>query len=652
MLKLQPADRPGRVVVFDAFADGLEPEPLLSIWEWADRHRVLAGVGSAEPGPYRTSRTPYWAEMLEALSPGSPVRDVVVMKGAQVGFSEALCNFVGHVIDSAPGPMLVVMPRDEDVGFVSKTRIDPMIEESPRLRAKVAPSRSRDAGNTVKVKEFPGGVLRMVSARSPAGLRSMPARYLAMDEVDDYPSDVGGEGDPIKLAERRTATFPRAKRLKGSTPTIEGSSRIQSLYEESDQRVYKVPCPECDQYQQLVWRNVRWENDDPSTVRYVCEACGFLIPEHEKTRMLARGRWVAQAPGHATRGYHISALYSPLGWFSWANAVEQLVEATRKNNPELLKVWVNTVLGETWKVKGEAPEWKALHARREPYREGTVPSGGLVLTAGVDVQRDRLEAEVVAWGRRLESWSIAYRVILGDPAKEEVWRELDELLREEFAHELGPGVRIERLGVDAGFSTQDVYRWARQHGRGTSARVIVTRGREELAGMVVGQPKAVDMNRSGRKLSRGSGGVGVWPLNTSALKEELYAWLRGQEPEDSALELPFGWCHFPDAYPEEYFRQLTAEHLVSRRIRRPGSYVGTTVTRWEKHRDRNEALDCRLMARAAAYTIGLDRWDSDRWDRASEQLSRPRQGRGTPPAEKPAPPSRFWGDRGDGSFWK
>lgn len=648
------ADRDGRRVYVSAYAEGIRPDALVTVSEWADEHRILSQTASAEPGRYRTERTPYLREIMDALSASSPVSDVVVMKGAQLGFTEAGANWIGYVIDHAPGPMLVVWPRDDDVKFNSRVRVDPMIQASPRLRRKVRPRTAREGGNTIDAKEFPGGVLRMTGAQSAAGLRSMPARYLFLDEVDGYPLDVEGEGDPILLAERRTSTFPRAKRLKVSTPTVHGASRIERLFEDSDQRIYCVPCPECGHRQPIRWPCLRWEENDPDTVRLACEGCGVLIPEREKQRMLAAGEWVPQNPGHPVRGYHLSALYAPFGMFSWSTAVRAFLAASHEGNQEQLKAWVNTVLGETWKVKGEAPNWRRLYERREDYEQRTVPTGAVVLTAGVDVQNDRLEVEVVGWGPRNESWSIDHRILLGDTAGDPVWRELAALLDEPFRHrEAEADLRIARMAVDAGHRTTEVYRFVRGQGGG-AGRAIAVRGRDELAGALVGTPRAVERSMRGRSLHPGSGSVLVWPINTSAFKAELYGWLRQEAPLEGE-ETPAGWAHWPKSYGEEYFRQLTAEQLVPRRIRRAGTVYGRTTSTWEKTRDRNEALDLRIYARAAAHSLGLDRWDAERWDRESAALGsarvRPPPG---PEPERPRPKRRGRTTEGDdwGGRWR
>jgi phage terminase large subunit GpA-like protein len=303
-----------------AWRDGLMPDPTIAVSEWADRHRVLSSRGSAEPGRYRTGRTPYMREIMDALSPSQACRRVVVMKAAQVGFTEAGNNWIGYVIHHAPGPMLAVQPTVELAKRFSRQRVDPLIAESPSLRERVKPARSRDAGNTMLSKEFPAGILVITGANSAVGLRSMPARYLFLDEVDAYPPSADEEGDPVALAEARTRTFSwRAKVFLGSTPTIHGVSRIEREYETSDRRRYFVPCPSCGHMQWLQFERLRWEKGRPETAHYVCEGCEGRIDEHHKTAMLEAGEWRAtgEAQDSGTVGFHLSALYSPIGWMSW-----------------------------------------------------------------------------------------------------------------------------------------------------------------------------------------------------------------------------------------------------------------------------------------------------------------------------------------------
>ncbi|MCE3232481.1 MAG: phage terminase large subunit family protein [Rickettsiaceae bacterium] len=359
-----------------------------------------------------------------------------------------------------------------------------------------------------------------------------------------------------------------------------------------------VPCPECNEHQVLKWSQIRFENNDPATARYICEHCGAAIKNHQKAWMLEHGQWRALNPAvKKVAGFHLSSLYSPVGWFSWNDAVARFLVA--KDNEELLKVWVNTVLGETWVDKGEAPDWERLFERAEDYRIGLVPESGLFLTAGADIQKDRIEVEVVAWGKDRQSWSVEYKVYYGDPARFEVWEQLSELLQTSFEHESGISLPILMMAVDSGYATQEVYQWVR---KAPPARVIAIKG-VERAIVPLGSPNRVDVNTKGKRLRRGAK---VWPVGVSILKSEFYHWLKLTCDEDGVF--PSGYCHFPK-YAPEYFKQVTAEQLVTRMVK------GYPKREWQKIRERNEALDCRIYARAAAIALGVEQWSDSKWQK-------------------------------------
>lgn len=619
------------LLVRAALWDGLQPEPILTVSEWAQLHRRLSSKASAEPGAWRNARTPYLVEIMDCLSARSPVTKVVFMKGAQVGGTEAGNNWLGYVIDYSPGPIMMVQPTVETMRRASRQRIEPMIEETPRLKAKIAPRRSRDSENTAFAKAFPGGVLLMTGANSSVGLRSMPARFLFMDEVDGFPGDVDGEGDPVALAERRTATFARRKVFLVSTPTVAGQSRIEREFDKSDQRYFHVPCPECGHAQKLIWGQLKYELDgdgEVAWIHYVCAKCGVLIPETAKGDMLSNGRWVATKPGRKTRGYHLSALYSAPGWYSWAQAAKDFEEA--KKDPSKLKTWVNTVLGEVWQERGDAPDWEGLRDRSEPYTIGTVPKGAVLLTAGVDVQTDRLEVLVLGWGPGHESWVIEHRVIPGDPAGPEVWAEMDALCLEQWPREDGSRLSLRALAIDSAFSTQDVYSWVR---RKDPKQVLAIRGESRLR-MVLGTPTAVDVHQSGKSVKYRA--AKVWRVGADVCKAELYGWLRQARPIDPQEPLPPGFVHFPRGIGEEWFRQLTAEERRERTRK-----DGRKLYEWVKRRERNEALDCFVYGRAALYFLGAHRWKPERWQTEGELATV------APPAKDEQPQQRR-PRRGDG----
>lgn len=604
--------------MFDGAADidaawraGIKPEPLLTVSEWAERNRMLSSKGSAEPGSWRNSRTPYLAEIMDCLSPSHPAQRVVFMKGAQVGATESGNNWIGYVIQHAPGPMLTVQPTVELAKRFSRQRIEPLLEETPSLRGLVAAARERDSGNTMLSKDFAGGQLVLTGANSAVGLRSMSARYLFMDEVDAYPSDVEGEGDPIALASARARTFGRRKKeYLVSTPTIEGASRIEREYLASDQRRFFLPCPHCGAMQWLQFERLRWEKGRPETAAYVCAECDVPIEERHKTWMLGAGEWRPTAEAQAAHvvGFHISSLYSPVGWLSWEQIARDWEAAQGKD--QAIKTFKNTVLGVTWQEQGDAPEWQRLYDRRETWKPGTVPAGGLLLTAGVDVQRDRLEASVWAWGRDKQSWLVDHRVIAGNPAQAAVWASLAEMLDEQWRHEGGGGMGLSLMAVDSGdgMTTAEVYAFARRHG----PRVIAIKGQDALR-QAVGAPAKTELRQRGTRL----GGMKVWPVGSSYLKGETYGWLKLDAPTlESGAAFAAGYVHLPvHVAGEEYCRQLTAEQLVVRASRN-----GFKRMEWVKTRERNEALDCRVYARAAAAAMGMDSWQAARWDRMADAL--------------------------------
>ncbi|BCO30099.1 terminase [Thiohalobacter sp. COW1] len=592
-----------------AWREGLTPDPPLTVSEWADQYRMLSSKSASEPGRWSTRRTPYLKAIMDCLSPASPAERVVFMKGAQVGGTECGNNWIGFCIHLAPGPMMAVSPTVEMAKRNSKQRIDPLIEESPALSERISPSRSRDAGNTVLAKEFRGGVLVMTGANSAVGLRSMPVRYLFLDEVDGYPADVEGEGDAIQLAEARTRTFARRKILIVSTPTVAGASPIEREFEASDQRRYFVPCPHCGHPQWLRFEQLRWQWGEPHTARYVCEACEAEIAEQHKTRMLEQGEWRATVPGNAgkTVGFHLSSLYSPLGWRSWADIAAAWEQA--QGSATRLKAFKNTELGETWVEEGEAPDWERLLERREDYPIGTVPAGGLLLVGGADVQKDRIEASIWAFGRGKSAWLVEHRVLMGDTAREAVWRSLAELLAETWTHASGAQLPLARFALDTGFATQEAYAFVRAV---RDARVMAVKGVPRGAALV-GTPSAVDVTIGGKRLRRG---VKVFAVAGGIAKLELYNNLRkGLElSEDGEIRYPAGFVHLPKV-DAEYLQQLCAEQLVTRRNRN-----GFPVREWQKLRERNEALDCYVYARAAAAASGLDRFEDRHWVKLEKQL--------------------------------
>lgn len=566
-------------IVQESFREGLKLDPKLTVSEWADRYRVLTRKASAEPGKWKTSRTPYLKEIMDCLSPDSGYEMVIFKKGTQIGATECGINWIGYCMHLTPAPMLAVEPTVDLVKKWSTQRLTPMIEKTPELKQRVSPSRERDSSNTVLMKEYgEDGILMMTGANSAVGLRGMPVKNLFLDEVDGYPYDVGGEGDPISLAEKRADTFPNRKKYIPSTPTIKNLSRIDALYEISDQRVYKIPCPFCKSMQMIRWANLVWKTEDPFTVRLKCEVCGELIEEGWKTWMLSLGRWIKNKPLSRIAGFFLSALYSPLGWKSWASCVQDFLNA--KGNPLKLKTFVNTILAETWDEGETQVDHESLYGRKEEYK-AEVPHGCLVLTGAADIQDDRIEAEIVGWGIGEESWSIDFRTFLGSPGQSEVWNNLDEYLKRRWKHESGIELNTICTVIDTGgHFTEEAYKFVK---RKEMRRIFGAKGSPKPGMPIVGRPSLNNKYR-----------IRLYPIGTDTAKEMIYNRLKLEE------EGP-GYMHFPNLieYDEEYFKQLTSEKAMTKYVK--GVPMGPK--KWVKTRARNEALDLKVYGYAALLIL-------------------------------------------------
>jgi phage terminase large subunit GpA-like protein len=587
------------------------PPPRLSLSEWADRFFVLSAETAAEPGRWRS--LPYQVELLNSIT-NPTVTQVSVMKSARVGYSLCMSASIAYFMQQDPSPILVVQPTVDDAKNFSKETIAPMLRDVPVLarlvlrdvEEKAAAGRgSKAASTTLTHKAFPGGVLSLCGANSGAGLRRISRRVILFDEVDAYPPSAGNDGDPINLGIKRSEAFHNRKVVAGSTPLLAGSSRIEELFMQGDQRRYHVPCPHCGHMDFLAFDRtgsrghvMMWPDGEPEKAFFECRGANCVIEHKDKRWMVERGKWIPDNPSAPAshRSYHVwSALsYSPNA--SWGQIASEFLEAKR-GGPEKLKTFVNTTLGETWKERGEAPEWERLWQRREDYRIGSVPDGVIALTLGGDVQKDRIMYEIVGWDASKRSWSIQYGALYGDTSitaedhtleKPSPWRLLDELLARDF-----DGFSILTAAVDSGYNTQVVYSWARKYPR---SRVMACKGMSG-ARSLVGSPSDVEVNTAGRKIKRG---CKLWPIGVDIAKAELYGWLQLQHTDG---EPPAGYCRFPE-YDDEFFKQLTAEHLVTSFNRK----THRQKAEWHVIPGRqNHILDARILARAAALVLGIDR---------------------------------------------
>ena len=582
-----------------SLANQWKPEAVMTVSEWADSRRFLTTEESPAPGKWRTSRTPYLREPMDRLSITDPTPRVVLWFGSQLGKTEVGQNWTGYVMDVAPGPMMMLRPSRDDCQDFATQRLNHLLE-SPTLAGRVHDARVRDS--TQLVKQFPGGVLFLVGANSFIKVSSKPIRYLFTDEADRCNANVGSrrnEGDVVAVTRKRLSQYgDRAKELITSTAVWKGASRIEREWEDSSQAWYHVPCPHCGKYDRLEFRDestgefrLRWDGDplskDGFHAWYVCPHCEGEVQEHQRTPMLAAGRWVHTYPDRLAKGYRLSTLYSPVGGVSWAQLGREWLAAIRQaesGDTGDLQAFVNTRLAQTWEDRTTvAVDPVVLQTRyvEDPWAQTStdakpvVADAAVAVTIGVDVQDDRLEYEVVAWGPGYESWSLRYGVIGGDPVCAEVWDELDKELVAPWRKADGTTLYAVASGVNmAGHRDDEVYKFCRAR---KSRRCWPMRG-------------ARDINRP------------VWDRKTYIAKagQKAYMHVGVNAAKDSLSGLlkvtrrgP-GYQHFPKDRDPDWFRQLTAERKVTLRSQ------GRTTFRWECPKGRrNEALDCRVYAFAA-----------------------------------------------------
>lgn len=572
----------GRELVRSAYL-AFRPPRRGTVSEWADENRVLVSESSAEPGPWRTDRAPYQREIQDAFTQDG-VWEIVIQASAQVGKSEMELNMMGKAVDDDPGPMLYVQPTDKVAEDYSKRRIAPMIAACPTLKAKFSGAKGRDSNNTITMKTFPGGSLAIVGANSPADLASKPIRYLFLDEIDRFPESAGSEGDPIQLAERRTETFKHNRKIvKCSTPTIKGRSKIERAYMRGTQEQWQTECPSCKSFSFIRFDDVLFDKEEfkdeagktdyhVRNARWRCPICQREHREADVKRFPAK--WVAKNPKalqNGIRSFQLNAFMSP--WSDWGAIALSFLHA--KDDPALLQVFHNTMLGESWELRENHSEPQKLYDRREHYN-AEVPTGVLVLTMGVDTQDNRLEYEVVGWDREEQSWGIQRGIIPGRPDAPGVWEEIDSLLDREWETAGGMCLRIMATFVDSGgHFTEDVYR---ECARRRERRVWAIKGEPGEGKPYVRQMKSPPV----------AGAVGFMIAVDSGKEAILYG-AGVEEPGPRYMHYPLD----PMAgYDLEYFRGLLSERQV---IHRRG---GVNKIAWEKIYERNEPLDCRNYARA------------------------------------------------------
>ncbi len=604
------------LLTYEAARKAVRPKEFLTVSEWADKHRILSGEGSAEPGEWKTSRTPFLREPMDSLSEDSADEKVVFMKSSQVGGTEAGSNWVGYIMDHAKGPAAIVMPTERSLNDWVSQKFDPMANDTPAVAEALSKKSNKSSDNNAQRKKFLGGILYFKTAGSTSELKSTSLRYALADEVDEWAWSTD-QGDPLKLLDIRLTAFGDSKMFIVSSPTVKDASHIEDAFEKGDQRRYHVPCPHCGEMQYLKWHNLRWTKDvkNPrkiASVYYACEHNGCVIEEYHKAIMLpekghgGEARWVAMAPDHLYKSYHINALYSPIGLGkSWTQLVYEWIDA--QDDPKDLMVFINTRLGETYADRSHDIKPNALSARAEPYALRTIPIGCLVLTCGVDTQDDRLEIQITGHGRGGRTWPVDYHVIYGNPGDDDVWDSLGKYLKDAvFVNHFGKSLRIEATAVDTGgHHTHMVYGFSRRAAADFGvSRVIACKGASTYGRAILGKPSLQDVNWRGQTIKKG---VALYVIGSDTAKHLLYNRLNGDNEKDPGERL----VHFSTGLDDSYYDGLVSETYNPRK------------NRWElKKGKRNEQLDTWVLSIAASHhpEVYLHKWKKSDWERREAMI--------------------------------
>ena len=570
--------------LFRELARSVSPPPVLTVSQWADRYRRLSSESAAEPGQWNTDRAPYQREIMDAVN-DPLVEEIVIMSSAQVGKTELILNIIGYFIDYDPSPMLVVQPTVKPMAEdFSKDRLAPMIRDTPALARKVRDAKSKTSGNTILHKIFPGGHVTIAGANSPSNLASRPIRIVLMDEIDRYPASAGTEGNPVKLAEKRTTAFWNRKKIKVSTPTVKGFSQIEKEYQSGTMEEWCVPCPDCGEYQPYEFKRIDFDD-----MTMECRHCGERFTEAKWKQ--GRGKFIALHPERSRkRSFHLNEFASP--WTHWPEIVREWREANREakeyGDTNKLKTFINTVLGETWEERGKGADDASLLSRREQYK-AEIPEGVLLLTAAVDVQDDRFETEVVGWGRGYESWGIRYEKLYGDLDKDETWDRLGMWLEQEFHFASGASLLIAWTCIDTGgHKTTECYKFLkRMEDKRKRISGVKGFGREGQ-----GIPLIHKLSTNNEYRAK------VFILGVDSGKEMVMSRLDITDPGP-------GYCHFPSGpecgYTDTVIKGLNSEQRVTE------MRDGRPVSKWKKKSGvRNEPLDLRVYNTAAVEILRPD----------------------------------------------
>lgn len=589
--------------------------------EWAAKHFILAGESSHQKGGW--VGWPVQEGILDFMS-DDRIEELYVMKSKRVGYTKMLTSFVAYNIAHRRRKQAIWQPTDDDRDSYVKSEIEPVLDGVEAIR------KARRTGgkieDTIKYKPFRDSVLHLLGGKAARAYRRITVAVSMLDEWSAFDQSIEKSGDPGGLAKGRLEGAPYPKFVGGSTPRIKGLCHVERACEDADSLVrYHIDCIHCGIDHPLVWggkellHGFKWERGQPETVRHVCPHCRKSITQADYLRGGSPmvGTWVCQKTGMRygadrvwrdarnvpckpprTLGVHIWSAYSPQRtWVSIVDEFEKAYKALQAGDVGPMTSFTNETLGDTWEIKGDSTDENALQQRAEPYALKTIPLGGLLLTAGVDVQRDRWELTVWAWGRGLESWVVDHHIIYGNPASEGDWEPVSEYLQQRYTHAWsGATLGLSAISIDSSDQTQSVYNWVRsQQTRLPQLRAIKGRGEENIP--ILGPSSLQEINWRGAKIARG---IKLWAVGVDTAKDLLLGQLAIAEPGP-------GCVHFSNQLQREFFEQLTAEQRILTKK------AGKEVYVWVKRRPRNEALDCRNYAMHAAMGLGIHKYTDARW---------------------------------------
>lgn len=608
--------------------DSLKAEPPQRLSDWARDHFKLAGESSHQKGAWES--WPFQIGWMDAFS-NDDIEHVDVQKSKRVGYTKTVTAFIAYNIAHRRRKQAVWQPTDDDRDSFVKSEVDPVIDTVPSVKA--ARRKGKGVEDTIKLKSFRDSVAHFLGGKAARAYRRITVAVAMLDEWSGFDWIIEKSSDPGTLAKGRLEGAPFPKFVGGSTPRVKGLCHVERsrLNADADLR-YNIHCPNCDHEHPLDWGGkdktfgFKWAKGQPESVRHYCPHCGEGIQQGDYLRNWV-GTWVCtktgirygadqvwrNASGQPTRpprhvAFQVWTAYSPQR--TWSDIVREFEAAhasLKAGDVGPMQGFVNETLGQTWELSGERTDEHALQLRAEPYALGTVPVGGLVLTAGIDVQRNRWEIAVWAWGRGLESWAVEHHVIEGNPASEEDWEQVTTYLQRRYVQAWhGGSLGLSAISIDSSDQTQAVYNWVRnaQH-RLPVLRAV--KGSSEEHKPVLGPSSAQEVNWKGVKYPNG---VKLWTVGVDTAKDLLLGQL-------AITQAGPGCVHFSQGLPREWFEQLTAEQRILTKV------AGRDAYRWVKRRPRNEVLDCRNYALHAAMSLGLHNFTDKKWQQLEAALQPP-----------------------------